>query len=358
MGLFLKRLLVLGVLVAGVVAALFALAHQARQPGPLQERAVVMVERGMGSEEIARRLQERGVIRSRHLMLAYMLWQRLLGERRPLQAGEYAFSPGVSMEEVLRLLRTGKGILHRLTIPEGLSTVQALSRIREHPALRGEISIVPDEGTLLPDTYLFTRGKARDAIIRQMIDAQRRLLAELWPKRQPGLPLKSPREAVILASIVEKETAVPQERRRIAAVFINRLKKGMPLQADPTVIYGITKGWPLNRPLTKKDLRTHTPWNTYVIRGLPPTPITNPGRASLEAVLNPLQTNELYFVADGTGRHLFAADLKTHNRNVRKLRRLQRQRAQQRKAGAEGQKKAGEKTAGEGRPATGAGGEK
>ena len=253
--------------------------------------------------------------------------------------------------EVLDVLRAGKAILHKLTIPEGLSTVQALERIRAHEALSGEITVQPEEGTLLPDTYLFTRGKARDAIVRQMMQAQRKLLAELWPKRKEGLPLKSPREAVILASIVEKETGVPEERRRIAAVFLNRLKKNMPLQADPTVIYGITKGRPLGRPLTKKDLRAKTPWNTYVIKGLPPTPIANPGRAAIAAVLDPLETDELYFVADGSGRHLFAADLKTHNANVRKLRKIERQRA---KARAE---KTAAEAAGKAAPAQRAAGE-
>ncbi len=337
-----SRLVVLLTLAGAGLGVLVGMIHLAGRDGPLQERKVVLVERGMASSQIAARLEQEGVISSRHLMMAYLVWQKLLGERRPLKAGEYAFMPGVSVREVLDELRTGKSILHKLTIPEGLSTVQALARIREHPALVGQITVVPDEGVLLPDTYLFTRGKQRDALLRQMMRAQERLLAELWPKRQQGLPLKTPREAVILASIVEKETAVPEERRRIAAVFINRLKKGMRLQADPTVIYGITKGWPLGRPLTKKDLRTETPWNTYIIRGLPPTPIANPGRASIEAVLNPLETDELYFVADGSGRHLFAADLKTHNRNVRKLRAIERERAKdkarQQQQGQQGRK--------------------
>ncbi len=328
-----RRLLMLVMLLVLAASALAGLLWLAERPGPLHERVVVLVEPGMGTQQIAERLEREGVITSRHVMLAYVAWQRAMGEQRLLKAGEYAFQPGSSLREVLEVLREGKAIMHRLTIPEGLSTVQALERIAAHEALSGEISVKPEEGSLLPDTYLFTRGKARDALIRQMMQAQRKLLAELWPKRAPGLPLQSPREAVVLASIVEKETAVPEERRRIAAVFINRLKRNMRLQADPTVIYGITRGKPLGRPLSRKDLRQATPWNTYVIRGLPPTPIANPGRDSIAAVLDPLDTDELYFVADGSGRHLFAADLKTHNQNVRRLRRIERQRAEARRQG-------------------------
>ena len=324
---FVTRLIVIGIMLVSAAGMLLGMLHKAGQPGPLTRPVTVLVERGDSTERIATKLEQKGVISSRYLMLAYLAWERFAGHKVALKAGEYAFQPGVSLRDVVRELQTGRGILHRLTIPEGLSTVQVLARIREHPALKGHITLVPDEGTLLPDTYLFTRGKTRDDIIHQMMEAQRKLLAELWPRRREDLPLKTPREAVILASIVEKETAVAEERARIAAVFINRLKKGMRLQADPTVIYGITKGWPLGRPLSKKDLRTPTPWNTYVIKGLPPTPIANPGRASIEAVLNPADTNELYFVADGTGRHVFAADLKTHQQNVRKLRRLEQERA-------------------------------
>ncbi len=322
------RLLLVVALLLVAAGAGFALLHMAQRPGPLEERRIVLVERGASSGRIAARLEDEGVIRSRHLMLGLLAWQRLLGEQRPLKAGEYAFQPGVSLVEVLEILRQGKGVIHRLTIPEGFSTAQVLGRVKEHPALSGELTLAPEEGALLPDTYLFSRGETRDQLVRRMMEAMRRLLAEEWPKRARDLPLKSPREAVILASIVEKETAVPEERARVAAVFINRLRKGMPLQADPTVIYGITRGLPLGRPLTRADLRKDTPWNTYTRRGLPPTPIANPGRDSILAVLHPAQTDELYFVADGTGRHVFAKDLKEHNRNVAKLRRLRREQRQ------------------------------
>ena len=335
------RLLLVIALLVVAAGVLFALLQMAQSTGPLQERKVIVIERGASSSRIAAQLENEGIIRSRHLMLGLLAWQRLLGEGRPLKAGEYAFQPGVSLVEVLEILRQGKGIVHRLTIPEGFSTAQVLKRVREHPALVGELTLEPEEGSLLPDTYLFTRGETRDGIVRRMQQAMQRLLEEEWPKRAKDLPLKSPREAVILASIVEKETAVPEERARVAAVYINRLKKGMPLQADPTVIYGMTKGLPLGRDLLRSDLRKDTPWNTYTRRGLPPTPIANPGRESILAVLHPMQTDELYFVADGTGRHLFARTLKEHNRNVAKLRRLrreQRRKAQEAQAGQEPQR--------------------
>ncbi len=336
---FARLLVLVGLLVAAGVG-LFGLLHMAERPGPLDERVVVVIERGAATEDIAAGLEEEGVISSRHLMLALIAWQRLMGEKRPLKAGEYAFHPGMSLLDVLETLRQGKGVVHRLTIPEGLSTEQVLRRVREHPVLSGELTLQPEEGSLLPDTYLFTRGETRDEIVRRMMDAQKRLLEALWPKRAKGLPFKTPREAVILASIVEKETAIPEERPRVAAVFINRLKKNMPLQADPTVIYGITQGESLGRKLTKSDLKKDTPWNTYTRRGLPPTPIANPGRESIMAVLNPAKTDDLYFVADGKGGHVFAATLREHNRNVARFRKLLRQ---QKRKKTEGQKAEQEK---------------
>jgi UPF0755 protein len=201
----------------------------------------------------------------------------------------------------------------------------ALARIAEHPSLTGEIAIAPPEGAIKPDTYLFRRGMSRDTLISEMTAAQSKLLDELWKARNPSLPLKTSEEAVILASIVEKETAVPEERPKIASVFLNRLARGMRLQSDPTIIYGIVGGkGRLDRPLTKADIAQTTPYNTYRIDGLPPGPIGNPGRASLEAVLNPLNTKLLYFVADGSGGHAFAETLEEHNRNVANWRQLGR----------------------------------
>ena len=298
--------------------------HVAGLPGAREDVVKLEVPRGAGTMAIARRLQERGLVASRWLVLAEVARRRLLGERTVLRAGEYAIPPDASLREIIDLLRSGRAIVHRVTIPEGFSVAQVVERLRDHPMLTGEITEMPEEGSLLPDTYVFRRGESRAVIIDRMRRAQRELLARLWPRRAPDLPLRSPREAVILASIVEKETARPDERRRIAAVFINRLKKGMRLQADPTVIYGLTRGRPLGRPLLRSDLEADHPWNTYRIRGLPPTPIANPGREAIAAVLDPLPTDDLYFVADGRGGHIFASTLKEHNRNVRRWRALRR----------------------------------
>ena len=332
-GILLRRVALLGMLLLAAVAAFFTMLRFADAPGPLQERKVILVERGAASGEIADVLEKERVVFSRYHMLAVMLWQRLRGERRPLKAGEYAFEPGVSLARVLEQMRRGRSVAYRLTIPEGFSVAQALDRVRNHPSLSGDLTIRPPEGSLLPDTYLFNRGTTRDQLVRRMMTAMQRFLEQEWPKRAPGLPLTSPREAVILASIVEKETAVPAERKRVAAVYINRLRKGMRLQADPTVIYGITKGRPLGRPLKFSDLKKDTPWNTYTRKGLPPTPIANPGRDSIRAVLHPAQTQELYFVADGSGGHVFAASLKEHRRNVANWRKWKKE--QEKRAAAE-----------------------
>jgi UPF0755 protein len=193
--------------------------------------------------------------------------------------------------------------------------------------LLGELSLAPEEGELLPETYAYTRGETRDGMVRTMMKAQDDFVEEIWGKRATELPFNTREEAIILASIVEKETGVADERPRIAAVFVNRLKKGMRLESDPTVIYGLTKGEPLGRGIRLSELRKETPYNTYVINGLPPTPIANPGKAAIEAVLNPLDTEDIFFVADGTGGHAFAATLEEHNRNVAKWRRVERDQA-------------------------------
>ncbi|MEM6650198.1 MAG: endolytic transglycosylase MltG, partial [Pseudomonadota bacterium] len=212
---------------------------------------------------------------------------------------------------------------------EGLTTRQIIARLKEAPMLVGEVTIELKEGDLLPETYSYQRGDNRDSIIERMKEAHDDVLAVLWETRAEGLPLDTPEEAVILASIVEKETGIAAERPRVAGVFINRLNKGMRLQSDPTIIYGLTGGEPLGRGIRLSELRKETPYNTYVIRGLPPTPIANPGRDALAAVLNPLETNDLYFVADGTGGHVFATNLAQHNRNVAKWRRIERERQSQ-----------------------------
>jgi UPF0755 protein len=334
--------LLLALLAAG--AGSFVL-HVLERPGQREGDVVFAVPRGASTMEVVRRLEAEGLVPSRWLVLAEVLRQRLTGRWRHVKAGEFRIPADASVREVVEILQSGKAILYKVTIPEGFSVAQVIERLEANPHLSGKITEVPEEGSLLPDTYVFQRGESRQALIRRMQEAQKRLLDELWPKRAPDLPIRTKREAVILASIVEKETALPHERRRVAAVFINRLKKGMRLQADPTIIYGITKGRPLGRPIRKSEIEADHPWNTYRIRGLPPTPIANPGRESIAAVLNPARTDDLYFVADGKGGHIFASTLKAHNENVRKWRRIRRELERRRQARAEaaGNAKSGER---------------
>ncbi len=231
------------------------------------------------------------------------------------------------MRDTLELMVSGKTVARRLTLPEGLTSFEVVALVQKAEGLEGEVQAVPPEGTLLPETYHYARGETRAEVVARMGRALDQVLDELWPERAPGLPISSPEQAVVLASIVEKETAVADERPLVASVFVNRLKKGMRLQSDPTVVYGLTGGkGPLGRALTRKDLQTPSPYNTYLADGLPPGPIANPGRASIEAVLNPAKTEYLYFVADGDGGHRFAKTLAEHNRNVAQWRKRQRKR--------------------------------
>ncbi len=342
-GRLMRSLLFSGLLLLVLAAAGgYFILMQLERPGARPADVVVSVPRGASTMEVATQLERQGLVPSRWLVMAEIVRQRLSGRQRHVKAGEFRIPANASVREIVKTLQSGKAILYKVTIPEGFSVIQVVERLNAHPHLTGEITEMPEEGSLLPDTYVFQRGETRQNLIRRMQEAQRRLLDELWPKRAPGLPFRTKREAVILASIVEKETALPHERRRVAAVFINRLKKGMRLQADPTIIYGITKGKPLGRPIRKSEIEADHPWNTYRIKGLPPTPIANPGRESIAAVLNPAQTDDLYFVADGKGGHIFAATLKAHNENVRRWRRIRRQmeaeaRRRQQAAQTEGQ---------------------
>lgn len=294
-------------------------------PGPLAEPTTVLIESGDGVREIADRLERGGVLEDEWLFTAGVFLNRAEGK---LKAGEYAFPPNASMATVLDTIVSGKAVLHQVTIPEGLTSQQIVARLNEHPVLVGEVRDIPREGSLLPETYKFSRGTTREQMIQRMRTAQEKTVAELWEKRDPDLPIRSPEEMVTLASIVEKETGVPNERDRVAAVFVNRLNQKMRLQSDPTIIYGIVGGQgPLGRPIRRSEIDTPTPYNTYQIDGLPPTPIANPGRASLEAVANPSKTDDVYFVADGTGGHAFAKTLEEHNANVKRWREIEKNRA-------------------------------
>jgi len=296
------------------------LSEQFRKSGPLTEETTVVVPKGAGVRAIAEQLAAAGVIAS---PLVFRLGARIQEAESGLRAGEYAFPAGISAHDVVALLRSGKTLVRRMTVPEGLTSAQVVALVAETPGLTGSVGPPPAEGTLLPETYHFSHGDTREGLIDRMRDAMAEELDALWASRAPGLPLESPEQAAILASIIEKETAVPEERRRVAAVFVNRLRKGMLLQSDPTTIYALTGGaGPLNRPLTRKDLAVESPYNTYVSPGLPPGPIANPGRASLAAALNPIDSKEYYFVADGTGGHAFARTLEQHERNVARWRKI------------------------------------
>jgi UPF0755 protein len=291
-------------------------------PGPLTEPASVVVARGADLDTIAAQLERQNVIESE---LVFTTAVRLYDAENRLKAGEYLFRPGVSMEQVLEDLITGRSVLHAITLPEGLTSEQIAARLNADPVLTGSIAAIPPEGSLMPDTYKFTRGATRQQIVDQMARAQEKAVQEIWARRSPDLPIETAEEFVTLASIVEKETGKADERPRVAAVFINRLREGMRLQSDPTIIYGLFggAGKPSDRPILQSDLEKPTAYNTYRVSGLPPTPIANPGRAALEAVANPSRTDELYFVADGTGGHAFATTLEEHNRNVARLRRIE-----------------------------------
>lgn len=291
--------------------------------GPLSDSKVVWLQKGLGLNAITEKLADAGVIDA---PLVFRIGTRMAGASQSLKAGEYEFPAGVSMAEIVRMLKDGKSILHRITIPEGLTTQQIMVIVKADKVLIGDMPLLPPEGALLPETYSFTKGTTRTEIITRMQNAQSELLMRLWPERADNLPIKTPEEALILASIVEKETGLAEERPRVAAVFVNRMRIPMRLQSDPTIVYGITLGaGPLGRPIRRSEIDRRTDYNTYQIDGLPPTPICNPGRASIEAVLNPPTTKDLYFVADGTGGHAFAPSLSGHLRNVDEWRKINRQ---------------------------------
>ncbi|MEC9345467.1 MAG: endolytic transglycosylase MltG [Pseudomonadota bacterium] len=317
----------LGLLVAVVVVVAtvfigFQWWKGADAPGPLGAAATVVVPRGEGPRAIADRLTGAGVITDRYLFLARLRVGQLSGR---LQAGEYLFPAAISLSAVIDQLVAGRTVVRKVTVPEGLTVREIRALLDDTPGLEGPTPEVA-EGSLLPETYHYALGDTRAALVARMQAAMREVLAELWAGRKADLPLATPEEALVLASIVEKETGIAAERPLVAGVFVNRLRLGMRLQSDPTVIHAVTGGEvALDRALTRSDLRFESPYNTYLNAGLPPGPIACPGRDAIAAVLDPAETDDLYFVADGTGGHAFAKTLDAHNRNVRRWRKLQRE---------------------------------
>jgi len=316
----------LGLISGAGLAAWHAALALYRAPGPLAEERAVAIPRGAGRHVIAQRLRDAGVLDDWRVV-AFLPAVWLTEASGALRAGEYAFPARVSLQGVLDILRTAPTVQRRLTVPEGLTVAQILALLEETEGLTGSVIDAPPEGSLLPETWAFSWGDTRDSLVRRMRAAMDRALAEAWAQRAEGLPLASPHEALILASIVERETAVPDERAKVAGVFVNRLRRGMPLQSDPTVIYAVSGGrGVLERPLSRADLEADHPHNTYRYRGLPPTPIASPGRASLLAAVRPAETDALYFVADGVGGHVFSRTLEEHNRAVVRWRAIERER--------------------------------
>jgi UPF0755 protein len=311
--------LILAVLaVAAVVMGVIAFGPGPKLPGGA---TTVILEHGLGAPGIGDRLKQAHVIRSK---LAFVVLAKLGGGS--LKAGEYAFKDGQPLSRVISDIKAGRVVRHFVTVPEGWTSEMAAAAVNAEPVLAG-VATPPPEGSILPETYEVRRGEDRAVVIGRMRQARDELLAKLWTGRRPDLPYRTPDDAVTLASVVEKETAVPSERPRIAAVFVNRLRAGMRLESDPTVIYGISKGAPLGRGLTVSELAEPTPYNTYRIAGLPPTPIANPGKAALAAALNPPPSREMFFVANGAGGHVFASSFAEHQANVAKWREIERQRA-------------------------------
>lgn len=318
---------IITVLVIGMLGAGGVLVYGKQKieaPGPLQEEKIVNIPSRAGMNDIADILQREGVIDNNRWAFIGSVFA--LKARADLKPGEYAFQKHASLREVIGTIVDGKVVQHPVTIPEGLTSEQIAARISENEIFSGTLRETPREGTLLPETYKFPRGTSRDQVIQRMQQTQKRVLAEIWERRASDVPVKTPEQLVTLASIVEKETGKADERSRVASVFVNRLKQKMKLQSDPTIIYGLVGGkGTLGRPIKRSEIMHASPYNTYVIEGLPPGPIANPGRASLEAAANPARTRDLFFVADGSGGHSFTETYEQHQKNVARLRSMERQ---------------------------------
>jgi UPF0755 protein len=296
--------------------------------GPLEKTKNVLIPRGAGPSTMARLLEEQGVISHPRLFRIALMVDPT---PKPIKAGEYEMPAHISMAALVELMQSGKVVQRRLTIPEGSTTAEIVDLVRKTDALSGDVTLDVKEGDLLPETYFYSRDDTRDGVLLRMKEAMEKTLDEAWRKRAAGLPYASKRDALIMASIIEKETSVSAERTRVAAVYINRLRIRMRLESDPTTIYGVTGGKGMQgRELTRADLQSSSPYNTYVVAGLPPGPICNPGRASILAAVAPaVRERSLYFVADGQGGHAFATNVYEHNRNVARWREIQRQRQEQ-----------------------------
>jgi UPF0755 protein len=293
-------------------------------PGPLQEDKIVNIPARAGKRDIADALQREGVINVNPWIFIGSVFA--LKASSDLKPGEYSFQRSASLRDVIATIVEGKVVQHAVTIPEGLTSEQIVARLTDNDIFSGSVREMPREGTLLPETYKFPRGTTREQVIQRMQQTQRRVLAEIWERRNPDVPIKSPDKLITLASIIEKETGRADERSRVAAVFVNRLRQKIKLQSDPTIIYGLVGGkGTLGRPIKRSEIQQPSPYNTYVVDGLPPGPIANPGRASLEAAANPARTRDLFFVADGTGGHAFTETYDQHQKNVVKLRALEKQ---------------------------------
>jgi len=314
---FAMTILVVGVL--GAVGLFFFGKLRFEQSSHFGQPRTVSIERGKSLRDIAEELHERGLISSKWIFIAGV---RAYGLQDDLKSGDYLIAPRSSMRDIMNAMVSGKAILYSVSVPEGLTSKQIVDRLNADPGLVGEITEIPEEGSLLPDTYRFSRGDSRQNIIDRMLRERDRVMTAIWTSRDKDLPIKTQAELVTLASIVEKETGMADERSRVAAVFINRLRSNMRLQSDPTVIYGVYggSGLPSGTPIRRSDLDAVNDYNTYKINGLPKGPIANPGKASLAAVANPSRTKDLYFVADGTGGHAFAESYAEHRKNVARYR--------------------------------------